>query len=164
MNSSNSSVGMDQWWISVQPSSSCKSSTWSSAPQMFSAAVRFNDDRSSTSFVVVKNHLGKQVEILCGSSWFVFFKWKKWKIVLVTPLQGSFYNPWNGFFFWKRSARFFFMWKNCSMMKLRSFFHMFHAILNESMISHHRSDFLFCQFFHLTIVFVSFSCVDSRYP
>lgn len=119
MNSSNSSVGMDQWWISVQPSSSCKSSTWSSAPQMFSAAVRFNDDRSSTSFVVVKNHLGKQVEILCGSSWFVFFKWKKWKIVLVTPLQGSFYNPWNGFFFEKDQLGFFscgktVLWWSCA--------------------------------------------------
>lgn len=32
-------VGMDQWWISLQPSSSCKSSTWSSAPQCCSAEM-----------------------------------------------------------------------------------------------------------------------------
>lgn len=112
-------VGMDQWWISLQPSSSCKSSTWSSAPQMCSAVQRPDLRRV---FLVV------------------FFIWvNRWKFFVV-QVDLFFFNERNGKSFWypfagiilqsmkwiffeKDQLDIFFIWKNCSMMKLRSFFH-----------------------------------------
>ena len=155
-------VGMDQWWISVQPSSSCKSSTWSSAPQMCSGVQRRQIFNEFSSWFF---HLGKQVEILCGSSWFdVFFNERNSKPYCYPFVLGSSTIHEMDFFFEKDKLDILSFGKTVLWWSCAPFFTMFHAILNESIISHHRSGFLFSQVFHLTILFVSFSCVDSRYP
>lgn len=111
-------VGMDQWWISLQPSSSCKSSTWSSAPQCCSAEMTTDLQRVLSWWKIWVNRWKfcvVQVDLF-------FFNERNGKSYWY-PFAGIILQSMKWSFFWKRSARYSFIWKNCSMMKLRSFFH-----------------------------------------